>query len=81
MMAENGSIDLSVMDVVQPPVPEAINGQEAKLPPIEASQPINYHGQHLEVIGEVHFEPEAGDDQEVQCVYSIPRRRKKKRKR
>jgi hypothetical protein len=86
MMAQEGSIDLPVMYPIPPIASEALGGQQIKiniLPQITALQPMNTHDPILLNVIKEDSGAKASDDNddEVQFVFSAPRRRKRKRKR
>jgi hypothetical protein len=84
IMAQELSIELPIPATAPPVASEALQGQSASIdfpPPKAAPQPVNHDRQSLQGVNQVEFGQKASEDDEVQFVFAVPRRRKRKRKR
>lgn len=85
-MAQDGSIELQASrDVAPAPIAcETHYGEPAKLEILnttESPEMMDYDDQPLKHLSQQRSEIEAGDDDEVQFVFSAPRRKRRKRRR
>lgn len=82
-MAQDGSINLPVTSTASPAACEPPQGQpvDIDMPMTAAPQVKDHDGQQPGDLNRLKSGSDVSDDDEVQFVFSAPRRRKRKRKR